>query len=82
MNNTGNFAEFGQAWWAEARKKVKKAFVFIDPVSCESLHWNGGAGSLLDAGAIGIKELSTFEVAGFYCYICKSLLYTFIVIIF
>ncbi|EFX74459.1 hypothetical protein DAPPUDRAFT_307302 [Daphnia pulex] len=54
--------EFGQAWWAEARKKVKNAAVFLDPLACECLHWNGGAPSLLEAGASCIKELSTFEV--------------------
>nr|CAH0110281.1 unnamed protein product [Daphnia galeata] len=54
--------EFGQAWWAETRKKVKNAAVFLDPLACECLHWNGGAPSLLEAGANCIKELSTFEV--------------------
>ena len=57
-----NLFEFGQAWWAEARKKVKNAVVFLDPVACECLHWNGGAPFLLEAGAHSIKELSSFEV--------------------
>jgi hypothetical protein len=25
--------EFGQAWWAEARKKVKNAVIFLDPLA-------------------------------------------------
>ncbi|XP_057371018.1 sec1 family domain-containing protein 2-like isoform X1 [Daphnia carinata] len=54
--------EFGQAWWAEARKKMKNAAVFLDPLACECLHWNGGAPSILEAGATCIKELSAFEV--------------------
>ena len=64
MSSVGhNICElFGQAWWAEARKKVKNAVVFLDPVVCECLHWNGGAPSILEAGATSIKELSTFEV--------------------
>ena len=54
--------QFGAAWWAEGRKKVKKAHVYIDAVSCECLHWNGGAESILQAGAACVKEFSTFEI--------------------
>lgn len=63
MSLVHNIFEFGQAWWAEARKKVKNAVVFLDPVACECLHWNGGAPSILEAGASSIKELSTFEAS-------------------
>ncbi|KZS19951.1 Sec1 family domain-containing protein [Daphnia magna] len=40
---------------------MKNAAVFLDPLACECLHWNGGAPSILDAGATCIKELSAFE---------------------
>lgn len=62
MSSVHNICEFGQAWWVEVRKKVKNAVVFLDPVVCECLHWNGGAPAILEAGATSIKELSTFEV--------------------
>lgn len=63
MNALTNVAEFGQAWWAEVRKKVRNAAVFLDSTACECLHWNGGAAFLLEAGALSIKEFSAFEVS-------------------
>lgn len=62
MNTLTSISEFGQAWWAEVRKKVRNAAVFLDSTACECLHWNGGAPFLLEAGAQCIKEFSAFEV--------------------
>ena len=62
---TANISEFAQAWWLEARKKVKNAIVFLDPVMCECLHWAGCLPFLMEYGASGVKEFSTFEVMYF-----------------
>ncbi len=48
--------------WEEVATKVNKAVVFMDDVSAENLHWNGGAMLLIQAGATNIKEFSSFEV--------------------
>lgn len=57
-----NIAEFGRAWWDQARKKMKNSLVYLDAVTCECLHWNGGVASIFEAGATAIRELSAFEV--------------------
>ena len=67
-----NIAEFGQAWWGQVKKKVRNAAVFLDSTACESLHWNGGAPFLLEAGALCIKEFSSFEVPSLSITFIKS----------
>lgn len=45
--------------WTEVCKKVKNAIVFLDECSAECLHWNGGLGRLLKAGALGVRDFSS-----------------------
>lgn len=47
--------------WTEVCKHVKNAVVFIDDCSVECLHWHGGLNRLLTAGALSVKEFSSFE---------------------
>lgn len=51
-----------QSAWDSVKLKVNKAVVFLDSASAECLHWAGGAKMLVFAGAINIKEFSSFEV--------------------
>ena len=51
--------------WNKVCGKVNKAVVFLDSASAESLHWHGGAMLLFNAGALNVKELSSFEVKHF-----------------
>jgi hypothetical protein len=48
--------------WDELSVKAHKAVVFLDSSSAECLHWHGGALMLYNAGALGVKEFSAFEV--------------------
>uniref|UniRef100_A0A3Q1IQ15 Sec1 family domain containing 2 n=1 Tax=Anabas testudineus TaxID=64144 RepID=A0A3Q1IQ15_ANATE len=50
-----------QSMWQKVLSKVKKAVVFMDDRCAESLHWSGGAASLLEAGARNVKQFSSFE---------------------
>uniref|UniRef100_A0A671NLU8 Sec1 family domain-containing protein 2-like n=1 Tax=Sinocyclocheilus anshuiensis TaxID=1608454 RepID=A0A671NLU8_9TELE len=50
--------------WEKVLSKVKKAVVFMDDRCSESLHWNGGAALLFEAGARNIKQFSSFEAGG------------------
>uniref|UniRef100_A0A8D0HLB5 Sec1 family domain-containing 2 n=1 Tax=Sphenodon punctatus TaxID=8508 RepID=A0A8D0HLB5_SPHPU len=51
--------------WETVLAKVKRAVVFMDAACAETLHWGGGgAGRLLGAGALNIKEFSSFEAGG------------------
>ncbi|XP_026555679.1 sec1 family domain-containing protein 2 [Pseudonaja textilis] len=48
--------------WEPVFAKVKRAVVFLDPACAESLHWAcGGLEALLQAGALNVKEFSSFE---------------------
>ncbi|XP_062837664.1 sec1 family domain-containing protein 2 [Anolis carolinensis] len=48
--------------WEQVFGKVKRAVVFMDSSCAESLHWAcGGAGKLFQAGALNVKEFSSFE---------------------
>nr|XP_060634501.1 sec1 family domain-containing protein 2 [Anolis sagrei ordinatus] len=48
--------------WEQVFAKVKRAVVFMDSPCAESLHWAcGGAGQLFQAGALNVKEFSSFE---------------------
>nr|CAD7428759.1 unnamed protein product [Timema monikensis] len=53
--------QFCQLWWREVFKKVKMAVVFIDNPASECLHWNGDVVGLFSAGAVSVKEFSSFE---------------------
>nr|CAD7445037.1 unnamed protein product [Timema bartmani] len=53
--------QFCQFWWREVFKKVKMAVVFIDNPASECLHWNGDVVGLFSAGAVSVKEFSSFE---------------------
>ncbi|XP_039218807.1 sec1 family domain-containing protein 2 [Crotalus tigris] len=56
---------FCQRGWAQVLSKVKRAVVFMDSACAESLHWTwGGMGQLLQAGALNVKEFSSFESGG------------------
>lgn len=56
---------FCQQAWAQVLAKVKRAVVFMDSACAESLHWAlGGVGQLLQAGALNVKEFSSFESGG------------------
>ncbi|KAL4237716.1 Sec1 domain-containing protein 2 [Mactra antiquata] len=50
-----------QKHWEKVYSYVNKAVVFIDSTSAELLHWQGGLLKLLNAGAIEVKEFSSFE---------------------
>lgn len=54
--------EFGKAWWSEVYNRIIGAAVYLDDVSAECLHWDGGLFNLLDGGAVAVKSLSPFEV--------------------
>lgn len=53
--------EFGKAWWAEVYNRIIGAVVFLDDVSAECLHWDGGLFNLLNGGAVAVKTLTPFE---------------------
>ncbi|XP_077158093.1 sec1 family domain-containing protein 2 [Paroedura picta] len=58
-------SSFCQQAWERVFAKVKRAVVFMDSACAESLHWTwGGAGRLLQAGALNVKEFSSFESGG------------------
>nr|XP_033801318.1 sec1 family domain-containing protein 2 isoform X2 [Geotrypetes seraphini] len=59
-----HLSSFCQHIWDPVFKKCKRALVFLDPECAESLHWVGGARQLLDAGALNVKEFSSFESGG------------------
>lgn len=48
--------------WSTLCIKLKHSVVFIDNVSSEILHWNGGLTRLVKAGVNDVREFSSFEV--------------------
>ncbi|XP_050994709.1 sec1 family domain-containing protein 2 [Labeo rohita] len=64
MLPTDGFMCFPGQTWEKVLSKVKKAVVFMDDRCSESLHWNGGAALLFEAGARNIKQFSSFEAGG------------------
>ena len=48
--------------WESICYHVNKAVVFLDGPATECLHWVGGMQMLLKAGAVNVKEFSSFEV--------------------
>lgn len=61
MLTTEGFTCFPGQMWDKVLSKVKKAVVFMDDKCAESLHWNGGATRLFEAGARNLKQFSSFE---------------------
>ncbi|XP_060064250.1 sec1 family domain-containing protein 2-like [Ylistrum balloti] len=53
--------------WQKICQKVNRAVVFTDDVVAENLHWNGGLTLMLEAGAINVKEFSSFESVDHTC---------------
>ncbi|KAK6494241.1 sec1 family domain-containing protein 2-like [Huso huso] len=64
MSISLGLSAFTQQTWDKVRSKVKKAVVFMDDRCAESLHWNGGAQTLFEAGAQNVKPFSSFEAGG------------------
>uniref|UniRef100_UPI003AAE1382 sec1 family domain-containing protein 2 isoform X1 n=1 Tax=Centroberyx gerrardi TaxID=166262 RepID=UPI003AAE1382 len=64
MLTTEPFTHFPLQMWGKVLSKVKKAVVFMDDKCAESLHWNGGAATLFEAGARNLKQFSSFEACG------------------
>ena len=64
MSTTEQFTMFPGQMWEKVLAKVKRAVVFMDDKCAESLHWNGGAVTLFEAGALNVKQFSSFESSG------------------
>ncbi|XP_072016358.1 LOW QUALITY PROTEIN: sec1 family domain-containing protein 2-like, partial [Amphiura filiformis] len=47
--------------WESICHHVNKAVVFLDAPAAECLHWVGGMQMMLKAGALNVKEFSSFE---------------------
>ena len=65
--------ECSQSVWDSVCSHLNRAVVFIDNVSAEILHWNGGLMRLLNAGAYNVKEFSSFEVRLMYFFPLQAL---------
>ncbi|XP_005111562.1 sec1 family domain-containing protein 2 isoform X1 [Aplysia californica] len=52
-----------QTIWQSFMSKVNHAIVYLDTGMAELLHWSGGIGLLLAAGADDVREFSSFEGA-------------------
>ncbi|CAG5135876.1 unnamed protein product [Candidula unifasciata] len=50
-------------WWEEVRLKVKHAIIYMDAKMAELLHWSGGIDILFSAGAVDVREFSSFEAS-------------------
>lgn len=57
--------------WETVYNLVNRAVIFIDAISAELLHWQGGLLKLLSAGATDVKEFSSFEVSLSGCTLYK-----------
>lgn len=57
------FVSLGQSSWNIILKHVENAIVFIDSKAGECLHWCSGVESLLQSGALAIKELNAYKYA-------------------
>ncbi|KAG8591864.1 hypothetical protein GDO81_000339 [Engystomops pustulosus] len=56
-----SLAAFSQKVWEPVLAKSRRAVVFMDEACAEVLHWCGGVELLLAAGALNVKEFSSFE---------------------
>lgn len=61
MAASGELAAFSRQVWAPVLAKCRRAVVFVDEACAELLHWCGGMELLLEAGALNVKELCSFE---------------------
>ncbi|XP_075715835.1 sec1 family domain-containing protein 2 [Rhinoderma darwinii] len=61
MASGAGLTSFSQKVWEPVLAKSRRAVVFMDEACAEILHWCGGAELLLAAGALNIKEFSSFE---------------------
>ena len=52
-----------QPCWSSIFDRVRNSYVFIDDIVAECLHWSGSATILDKAGALAIKQFSSFEVS-------------------
>ncbi|XP_067662541.1 sec1 family domain-containing protein 2-like [Haliotis asinina] len=52
-----------KALWEDVVLKVNRAVVYVDDPCAELLHWQGGMARLLEAGAVDVREFSSFEKA-------------------
>ncbi|XP_077286035.1 sec1 family domain-containing protein 2-like [Arctopsyche grandis] len=53
--------DYHKYWWQQVYQRVLGGVVFIEDCLAECLHWDGGLFNLVDAGAISVKCLSSFE---------------------
>lgn len=49
--------------WRLVCREVKRASVYLDSSSIESLHWYGGIDMLYQSGAVEVKQFNTSEVS-------------------
>lgn len=56
-----NFVKSCQDNWRTVIPYVPRSVVFLDGPVAEALHWTSGAASLFQAGALNLKEFSSFE---------------------
>ncbi|XP_060569466.1 sec1 family domain-containing protein 2-like [Ruditapes philippinarum] len=61
MTSVKNIASCQERHFETIYNNVNRSVVFIDTVSAELLHWQGGLLKLINAGATGLKEFSSFE---------------------
>ncbi|XP_075051717.1 sec1 family domain-containing protein 2 [Mixophyes fleayi] len=61
VNMASGLAAFSVKVWEPVLAKSRRAVVFMDDPCAEILHWCGGTELLLAAGALNIKEFSSFE---------------------
>ncbi|XP_018431457.1 PREDICTED: sec1 family domain-containing protein 2 [Nanorana parkeri] len=61
MANSSGLAAFSLKVWEPVVAKSRRAVVFMDDACAEILHWCGGAELFLAAGALNVKEFSSFE---------------------
>ncbi|CAJ0936267.1 unnamed protein product [Ranitomeya imitator] len=64
MASGAGLAAFCQKVWEPVLAKSRRAVVFVDEPCAEILHWCGGAELFLAAGALNVKEFSSFESGG------------------
>ncbi|GFO32234.1 sec1 family domain-containing protein 2-like [Plakobranchus ocellatus] len=53
--------DVSHGWWCQVAQKVRRAIVYLDGGMAELLHWSGGMGLLLQAGALDVRDFSSFE---------------------
>ncbi|XP_056413994.1 sec1 family domain-containing protein 2 isoform X2 [Hyla sarda] len=61
MASGAGLTAFSQKVWEPVVAKSRRAVVFMDEPCAEVLHWCGGLELFLAAGAVNIKEFSSFE---------------------